>query len=141
MSIDDGSADTELGNSFCIAAVAAVCTSLGWEHKSPIIPMIDAYYMRPPNSVPYGNSCKMESAKHSLYGNYGLVHVGSCSLTEAIIWLLEQLPYNDIPSRASRIAGMKSWQWKATSSLQLLEAARYFCSRLMTYSRQMSAIE
>lgn len=92
MSIDDGFADIALDNSFCIEAVAVVDAvaadermSLDLERKTPIIPMIDVY-CKLMSSVRYGNSCKMESAMRSLYGNYGLVHVGNCSLTEVIIW-------------------------------------------------------
>lgn len=76
-----------MGNSFCIEAVvvAAACKSQDSERKSPVIPMIDVYCMKSSNSVWNGNSCKTESAKCSSYGNYGLVHVGSCSSIEAII--------------------------------------------------------
>lgn len=88
MNIDGSVAGTELGNSFYkSAAVADERMSLNLERKIPIIQMIDACYKTMSSDFEhYGNSCKMESGKRNSCGNYGLAHVGSCSLSAALIW-------------------------------------------------------
>lgn len=88
MNIDDFVAGTGSGNRICKPSAAAgdERMSLGWEHKTPIILLIDAYYMtKPVSSLLNGSNRKPAIAKRSSYGNCGLAHDGSCSSIEAII--------------------------------------------------------
>lgn len=138
MSIAGG---TELGNNFCIAVVVVVVgMSLDLVRKTPIIQMIDVCYMKSTRLVLNDNSCKTESAKRSLYGNYGLVHFDSCSLNEVIIWLLGWLLCSDTPNRVNKIAGMKLLNKMATFFSAQLEVARCSYIRPKICSQQTSAI-